>query len=86
MPAPFRFVIVDVFRLTGRGMAVVGVGPSEGEFISGETVEVVREGAVILSSEASLELHARPGMVALVLPAFDADVRPGDEWRALTSA
>jgi precorrin-6B methylase 1 len=67
-------------------MAVVGVGLSEGEFTSGESVEVVREGAVILSSEASLEFHVGPGMVAFVLPAVDADVRPGDEARALTNA
>jgi len=86
VPPPFRFAIADVFRLDGRGTAVVGVVPSDGEFTSGEAVEVMRDGVAIYSSCASLEIHARPGMVALVLPTLDADVRPGDEVRAATSA
>lgn len=72
----------DVFRLTGRGTAVIGDRPIEGEFRHGEVVDVIRDGVVVLTSPAWVEMDGRVDMVALVLPDVEADVIPGDEIQA----
>lgn len=87
MASPFSFVVEDVFRLSGRGTAVVGKHPDQGEFRSGEVVEVVRGGKVLFASTAVADMPEvrrldQARRVALVFPSLEADIERGDEVRA----
>ncbi len=74
----FEYTVEDVFRLTGRGTAIVGSAPPHGEFTSGDVIEILRGGQLVLVTEAFLEMHVRPGTVSLLIANGAADVRIGD--------
>lgn len=82
----FELVVEEVFHLRDRGgIAVVGPEPAAGMLRSGDVVEVVRDGQVIHEAIAHVELHARPGHVALLIPDQAAAVRVGDRVRGRTA-
>ncbi|WP_121160544.1 hypothetical protein [Micromonospora pisi] len=83
MPEPrFELDISEVFAVTGRPVIVNG-STSQGLLRNGERVDVVRNGQVVATAQALIEIHARPGTTSLVLLGLDAaHIRPGDVVRA----
>jgi translation elongation factor EF-Tu-like GTPase len=74
----FEVVVENVYRLPGRGTAVVGQQPEAGTLHNGDAVHIIRDGQVRGDATAYVELHSRPGQVSLLIPDQDADVQPGD--------
>ena len=73
----FVLTVTDVFRITGRGIAVVGPIES-GVLRTGETVEIVDGARVLTTAEAQIEFvcsrTADPRSVALLFRDIDSDL------------
>jgi hypothetical protein len=89
----FVLTIIDVFRLTGRGTAIVGrIG--SGVLKSGETVEIWDSGQLVATARATVEMitsrRADPRTIGLLLGDVDKNLltsgqtirRPGGSARA----
>lgn len=83
---PFRLTVVDVFSITGRGTVVTGVVEA-GSLAVGSAVDVVRDGAPVVSTEvtgiekfrATLEVAGPGENVGLLLRGVErSQVQPGD--------
>lgn len=70
-------VIAHVFNVSGRSVIVSGAC-SPTELRQGDRVDVLRDGNVVATTRAFVELHSRPGAVSLVLPDIaGSEVEPG---------
>lgn len=69
--------IEDVFTITGRGIAVCGLH-SGGDVHSGDAATVTDEAGVLDVPRLTIEMHAPPGKLCLVLQGVGRDeVRSG---------
>jgi hypothetical protein len=73
----FAMTVRDVFVLTDRVVVIASGEACQGELPSGTTVQVWQGDQLLANSPAYIELHARPGTVAVVLTAPGVRVEPG---------
>lgn len=69
--------VIEVFRLAGRGTAVVGCIES-GVLESGQTVEILDGEELVATARANVEMiasrQAAPGVISLLLSDLDASL------------
>lgn len=72
----FSMTVSDIFVLSGRGVVASGQA-GKGEFRSGRTAQIWHGDRLLGTSMAYVEMHVRPGMVALLLTDPTVSVQPG---------
>ena len=72
----FSMTVSDVFVLAGRGVVVSGQA-GQGEFRSGQIAQIWHGNRLLGTSVAYVEMHVRPGMVALLLTDPTVPIQPG---------
>jgi translation elongation factor EF-Tu-like GTPase len=73
----FEMTSSDVFVISGRGIVASGEAV-HGEFRSGDMAQIWRGDQFLSRSVAFVELHARPGTVAVILTDPTVHIQPGD--------
>jgi len=73
----FEMTVSEVFVLTARAVVVASGKAVAGELRDGVVVQVWQGDQLLGTSAAHPELHARPGMVAVVLTEPGIRVQPG---------
>jgi translation elongation factor EF-Tu-like GTPase len=73
----FEMIVSDMFVIAGRGTVAAGE-VVRGAFSNGDIAQIWHHDRLHGHSVAFVEMHVRPGTVALILTNPDAEVRPGD--------
>lgn len=76
MGSDFEMTVSNVFVLAGRGIVVAGE-TVRGEFRNGDVAQIWHRDQLLGHSVAFVEMHSRPGTVALILTHPNVQVEPG---------
>jgi hypothetical protein len=77
MGSDFEMIVWDVFVISGRGIVASGEAV-HGEFRSGDVAQVWHGDQFLGQSVAFVELHVRPGTVAVILTDPTVHIQPSD--------